>query len=134
MVDFNPQVREGLKQRGIRVIYGDISQRDTLVHAGIEKAEILVCTVPDSILKGISNIKLVRQLRQLNPEAKIIAPAELLSDVEPLYRAGADYVTVGRLHEAGDVWEAMVAAESGLLSDKKTQLDTRLLSRKEILS
>ncbi len=134
VVDFNPQVREGLKQRGIRVIYGDISQRDTLVHAGIEKAEILVCTVPDSILKGISNIKLVRQLRQLNPEAKIIAPAELLSDVEPLYRAGADYVTVGRLHEAGDVWEAMVAAESGLLSEKKTQLDTRLLSRKEILS
>ena len=134
VVDFNPQVREGLKQRGIRVIYGDISQRDTLVHAGIEKAEILVCTVPDSILKGITNIKLVRQLRQLNPKAKIIAPAELLSDVEPLYRAGADYVTVGRLHEAGDVWDALVAAEGGLLSDKKNQLDTRLLSRKEILS
>lgn len=134
VVDFNPQVREGLQQRGIRVVYGDISQRGTLVHAGIEKAEILVCTVPDSILKGISNIKLVRQLRELNPTAKIIAPAESLSDVQPLYRAGADYVTVGRLHEAGDVCDALLAAESGSLSDKKNQLDIQLLNRREILS
>lgn len=133
VVDFNPQVHAGLKARGLRVSYGDISQRDTLVHAGIEKAEILVCTVPDSLLKGITNVRLVRQLRELNPTAKIIAPAEVLSEVPNLYQAGADFVSVGRLAEAGELAEALEAAAASLLEEKRAQTDARLADRKEVL-
>ncbi len=59
VVDFSPVAREGLIERNVRVIYGDISQRDTLLHAGVEQAEVLICTVPDSVLKGITNERLV---------------------------------------------------------------------------
>jgi len=52
VVDFNPEVYRDLQRRGVRVIYGDISQRDTLLHAGVDKAEILVCTLPNSLLKA----------------------------------------------------------------------------------
>ena len=133
VVDFNPQVHAGLKARGVRVIYGDISQRDTLVHAGIEKAEILVCTVPDSILKGTSNARLVRQLRELNPTAKIIAPAELLSEVGRLYELGANFVSVPRLAEATEIADALIAAEANLLDEKRTQTNARLEGRAEVL-
>ena len=77
VVDFNPETLARLQQCGVRAAYGDISQRDTLAHAGIGSAEVLVCTLPDSLLKGTTNVKLVRQLRELNPQAKILAPAGL---------------------------------------------------------
>jgi len=134
VVDFNPLALTELRRRGIKALYGDLSQRDTLIHAGIGEAEVLVCTVPDSLLKGVTNLKLVRTLRELNPTAKIIAPAELLADVGVLRRAGADYVSIARLGESADLREAIQAAESGLLEQKQTQLDERLKDRTEVLA
>jgi voltage-gated potassium channel Kch len=133
VVDFNPVVHAQLKVRGIRVIYGDISQRDTLAHAGVSAAEVLVCTIPDSLLKGSSNERLVRQLRDLNPSAKIIAPAETIADVARLRAAGADYVSLPRLSEASDLCEAVQAAHEGLLEQKQSRLDGRLAARAEVL-
>ena len=66
---------------GSRSIYGDISHPETLLHAGVTSAQILICTVPDALLKGTTNAKLVRHLREINPEAKIIAVADILADV-----------------------------------------------------
>jgi voltage-gated potassium channel Kch len=133
VVDFSPVARKGLVARGIHTIYGDISQRDTLLHAGITKAEILICSVPDSLLKGTTTEKLVRQLRELAPDAKILATTEILTNVPVLYAAGADYVSIGRIEEARDLCEAIQAANDGLLLDKRAQLDERLATRREVL-
>ena len=133
VVDFNPLVHAELRRRGVKVVYGDISQRDTLVHTGVGTAEVLVCTVPDSLLKGTTNEKLVRQLRELNPTARIIAPADLLADVPRLRAAGADYVSVPRLEEATDLLEAVRAAEEGLLEEKQVKLELLLQQRREVL-
>jgi Kef-type K+ transport system membrane component KefB/Trk K+ transport system NAD-binding subunit len=133
VVDFNPLVHAELKRRGVAVLYGDLSQRDTLVHAGIGQAQVLVCTVPDSLLKGSTNVRLVRTLRELNPGAKIIAPAEVLDDVAELRRAGADYVSVSRLEEATDLCQAIRAADSDLLQQKQAVLDEVLKERREVL-
>src|ERR1017187_8826773 len=40
VVDFNPQVYERLRKRGVQVVYGDITQRDVLRHAGVGECEI----------------------------------------------------------------------------------------------
>ncbi len=133
VLDFNPMVHRNLTARGIKVRYGDISQRETLLHAGIEKAEILVASVPDSLLKGITNERLVRQLRALNAEAKIIATADLISDVPKLYAAGADYVVVGRVLEGTELCEVLKAVDDGLLEDKRAQFDAQLADRREVL-
>ncbi len=133
VVDFSPVARAGLIERKVRIVYGDISQRDTLLHAGVEKAEVLVCTIPDSLLKGSSNERLVRLLRGLNPTAKIIATAEVLSQARVLMEAGADYVSLARLREAEDLFEAVRAASAGLLDEKRTALQTMLEGRREVL-
>lgn len=133
VVDFNPDVHASLRQRGIKVVYGDISQPETLLHAGVGAAEILVCTIPDSLLKGTTNAKLVRHLRELNPGAKIIAVADVLDDVATLYAAGADYVSVARLDEAADLEEVLEAANCNLLDEKRARLDLRLADRREVL-
>jgi len=133
VVDFNPQVFQTLSERGLHVIYGDISNVDTLLHAGVGKAEIIILSVPDSLLKGANNEKLVRHVRTLNPTAKIVSTADLLSDVDDLYAAGADYVTVTRLSDAHELFTVIEAADAGLLEDKRADIDGRLSERREVL-
>jgi Kef-type K+ transport system membrane component KefB len=133
VVDFNPVVYHTLQQRGVRIHYGDIAHADTLLHAGIADAEIVISSVPDSLLKGTSNERLVRHIRAVNPAAKIIATADVLSETQSLYDAGADYVIVARLAEANELIEAVIAAEKGLLGDMKANLDVRLGGRNEVL-
>jgi Kef-type K+ transport system membrane component KefB len=133
VVDFNPNVYQTLLSRGLHVIYGDISSVDTLLHAGVGKAELIILSVPDALLKGADNEKLVRHVRALNPTAKIVATADLLADVNDLYAAGADYVTVTRITDAHELYAVIAAADAGLLEDKRTEMDTQLAERKEVL-
>lgn len=133
VIDFNPNVYKTLLSRGLHVIYGDISSADTLLHAGVGKSEMIILSVPDALLKGASNEKLVRHVRTLNPTAMIVATADLLSDVSELYAAGASYVTVTRLSDAHELFTVIEAAQAGLLADKRAELDVRLGERREVL-
>lgn len=133
VVDFNPSVYQALRARGVHVIYGDVSHVDTLIHAGVGKAEMVILSIPDALLKGATNEKLVRHVRTLNPTAKVVATADMLSDVAGLYAAGSDYVTVTRLTDAQELYSVIEAAEAGLLQDKRAELDTRLAERLEVL-
>ena len=134
VVDFNPVVFQTLNARGLKVIYGDIAQRDTLVHAGAAQAEVLICTVPDFLLKGTTNERLIRQLRAINPTATIVAPADLVTDVEALYQAGADYVLVPRFVESTELSAVIEAIDCGTLPERRAALDERAKDRREILA
>jgi Kef-type K+ transport system membrane component KefB/voltage-gated potassium channel Kch len=133
VVDFNPNVFRILSARGIHVVYGDISNLDTLMHAGVGRAGIIVLSVPDSLLKGATNEKLVRHVRSLNPGAKIISTADLLDDVKDQYAAGADYVTVTRLTDAAELYRVIDAAGRDALAHKRAELDAVLSERREVL-
>lgn len=133
IVDFNPNVYEKLRQRGVRVVYGDITQRDVLHHAGVAECEIIICSLPNMVLKGADNLKILRQLRELNPEAKIIVHAELLADIPILYAAGASFVIAPRLLEAADLLHAIEAAEKNLLDQKRGEQLKQLEGRNEVI-
>jgi hypothetical protein len=133
VVDFNPNVFRNLVDRGLHVIYGDISNVETLIHAGVGSAEIIILSVPDSLLKGADNEKLVRHVRALNPTAKIVSTADLLAGVQDLYAAGADYVTVPRLTDAQELFKTIAAIDNGLLDAKRAETDTLLADRREVL-
>ena len=100
---------------------------------GVGKSEMIILSVPDSLLKGANNEKLVRHVRSLNPTAKIVATAEILADVNDLYDAGADYVTVTRFSDAHELYTVIEAAEAGLLEDKRAETDALLSERREVL-
>jgi len=133
VIDYNPEVGEQLRQRGVDLIYGDISQRDTLLHAGLADASIVICSLPDSLLKGTSNLRLVQQLREINANAQIIVHAERLSEIEPLYAAGASYVSAPRLLESSDLLRAIEAAQLHLLAQRREQQRTQLRKRDEVI-
>ncbi|MGH6726255.1 MAG: cation:proton antiporter [Pseudolabrys sp.] len=133
VLDFNPVVFHELQTRLVKALYGDIANANTLAHAGVIDAEIVISSVPDSLLKGTTNEKLVRYVRAVNPTTKIVATAETFAQVDDLYAAGADYVTVARLAEANELIEIVTAAEDGLLDQLREKLDPRLRNRREVL-
>jgi voltage-gated potassium channel Kch len=133
ILDFNPEVNEKLRYRKLRAIYGDISRRETLIHAGVHHAEILICALPDKILKGMSKSRLVQQLREINPTAKIIVTCESLEDVQALYAAGATCVSVPRFAQANELFGLLEAALNDSLDARRSELDALALSRSEVI-
>jgi Kef-type K+ transport system membrane component KefB len=133
VIDFNPEVIAKLRARGIDAVYGDISQRDVLEHAGAGHAETLVCTLPDSVLRGTSNRKLLRQLRELNPGARIIVHAGRIADVATCYDEGASYVMTPRLLEASDLLGLLDAAEHDLDAEVRRARRDSLGDRREVV-
>jgi len=133
VMDFNPRVYERLRQRGVAVAYGDITQRETLLLAGIAESGIIICSLPNTVLKGASNLKLLQQLRELNPHAQIIVHAELLEDIPKLYAAGASYVSTPRLLEAADLLRTIEAVENRLLDEKRAEQAKQLKDRNEVI-
>ena len=122
-----------LKQRNVYAVYGDITARDVLHHAGASHAEIIICSLPNMVLKGANNLKILRQLRELNSHAQIIVHAELLSDLPALYAAGANYVSAPRLLEAADLLRVLESAEKKALDHKRSDQEMLLKERSEVI-
>jgi len=89
--------------------------------------------VPDALLKGASNEKLVRHARAINDTAKIVATADLIADVNDLYDAGADYVVLPRLNNAQVLLNLIEAASGGLLAERRSHAEALLADRREVL-
>lgn len=92
VIDYNPEVLARLRAQGVRAVFGDLASVDTLHHAHLEHARVIVSTVPDMLLKGTSNLALVRACRALAPHAAIIASADDARAAETLRAAGATAV------------------------------------------
>ncbi len=136
VVDFNVALHPEIAKRGATAHYGDIANLETLRHAGVDKASLIVCTVPDDLLKGTSNLALTRSLRTMNPEAVIITNAVKTTEVQALYEAGADYVYLPRLDSAKHLLPVIEAAANGAMKaylDGEAFLEGRVAKRQEVL-
>ena len=94
LVDYDATRGKRVIGRGFRWEYGDLANPDALEHLGLEHARIVVTTISDTFLKGISTRRLVASLRRLAPRATIVMTGEEKVDAEDLLRAGADHVLV----------------------------------------
>ncbi|MEJ0097538.1 MAG: NAD(P)-binding protein [Bauldia sp.] len=117
VIDFNVALHDRIRAVGAHVEYGDLSNADTLHHAGIDRARVVVSTVPDDLIRGTDNRRIVATVRRLNPEAIIIANAVNLADCEAIYAAGADYVFLSRIDTARALAQAIGMALNGSLAD-----------------
>jgi voltage-gated potassium channel Kch len=140
VVDINVQTHAIIKRQGVRVIYGSAGSRETLMHAGVEHAQLVVATIPDELLRGTSNVAIVQAVRAVAPTVPLFACASRASDVDALYAAGASYVYMPSSETANGVFAAGMAALSGQLDHYRasreatygplqTRLDVERMSR-----
>lgn len=88
IIEINPNTVKKFKKEGEDIVFGDITKRDNLLHMGIDKAQMMVIAISD----WDATLKAVTIGRQLNPELKIIVRTEFVTQIEPLYKAGANVV------------------------------------------
>jgi len=129
VVDFNPEIHESLQSMGVKVVYGDISHPDTLHHAGIHDAKIVVSTIPDTILVGTDNLRIIRHIKEISPHAKIIVTAESIERALKMYAEGADYVFIPRILSAKNIIQMM----SLMLSEKQKEIQEIMVREMESL-
>jgi monovalent cation:H+ antiporter-2, CPA2 family len=73
---------------GMTIQYGDCTQEETLLRAGVKKARMIVYAISDQV----SSERAIRLTRKLNPNIKLMVRTRLASQVEELRAAGADVV------------------------------------------
>jgi hypothetical protein len=136
VIDFNAAIHDRIREFGAHVEYGDLANPETLLHAGIDRAGVIISTVPDDLLRGVDNRRLVESVRRLNPKAIIIANAVSFSDCQGIYEAGADYVFLSRLETARALNDVIGRALNGTLSELRAptaRAAPRVEERKEAL-
>jgi Kef-type K+ transport system membrane component KefB len=134
VIDFNPTVMRELRHRSISCIYGDIAHADTLRHAGIENAELVVSSITDEILRGTNNLRLLRNIRADCPKAKVMLSTEHISQALFFYESGADFVYIPRLHSAPQIADIL---KKGLVEgfDAAREAEIKHLTlRREVLA
>jgi Trk K+ transport system NAD-binding subunit len=92
-----------------------------------------VCTIPDTILRGTTNEKLLSLSRRLCPQARVIVTANTLQAALNLYQQGADFVFIPRIHSAGLVARVISDSLHENLEHYREEEKTHLLARKEVL-
>lgn len=133
IIDINPETIRKLTNKNVAFAYGDIGHSDTLHHLNLENAEIIISSIPDSILRGTSNLKLLKSVKEVAPNAKIIVTAETINGAKELYSHGADYVYIPRIVSAHYLVDIIERIESGNSEIVKQNSQKFLEKRQEIL-
>jgi Kef-type K+ transport system membrane component KefB len=137
VIDFNVALHEGIRATGATVKYGDLANPETLHHLGLNQCQVIVCTIPDDLLRGIDNRALVHVVREMAPNASIISNAIATDEIKHVYEAGADFVYLNRFEAAWTLQRAIQAGIEQQLDTFKTKRQSRnhyKPERKEILS
>jgi CPA2 family monovalent cation:H+ antiporter-2 len=103
VIELNRETVRTLKDEGLEAFYGDASQRDTLIRAGVENAASLVLTT--DLPSAAEAIRIARELR---PGIRILARTTYLRDRDRLREAGADAVFAGEGEVALALTEALL--------------------------
>lgn len=93
VIDFDPDVVRKLKEQGIEVFFGDISDPEIQERAGFDRAKLVISTVPDVE----DNLILLAEIKHVNKDALIVMIALESEAAHALYAGGADYVVLPHL-------------------------------------
>jgi Trk K+ transport system NAD-binding subunit len=90
VIDFNPEIITRLNKKDINLVFGDIADAEIQEKAGLQKAKLVISTVPDIE----DNLLLIQALNHTNRRAKVVVMAYEVDEAKALYKAGADYVVL----------------------------------------
>jgi len=90
IVDYDPKVIEELKSKKIPAVYGDAGDEDFLKELRVEKAKLILSTIPDVT----TSLELLTYLRGEKFKGTVIVAARSVEEAVECYKTGAAYVIV----------------------------------------
>ncbi|MFH1608874.1 MAG: cation:proton antiporter [Patescibacteria group bacterium] len=122
VVDFSPNAIELLEKNNIPCYFGDAEDIDFLEEVGIQKAKIIVSTIPDFK----TNLNLVSFYRNHNKDGIIIVISHNIKNTKELYHHGASFVVMphylGAKH-ASQMIEHYAFQKEGFEKEKQQHLE-----------
>jgi CPA2 family monovalent cation:H+ antiporter-2 len=91
IIEMNIDTVKQLRQQGVQAIYGDASQANTLITAGVSGARGIIISVAG--MPGVEET--IRLSRELNPNIQTLVRTTNLREASALRAAGADVVFSG---------------------------------------
>lgn len=88
IIEMNPVTVREQKALGKNIIFGDATKENVLEHAFIERAKVVVSTIPDPSAERA----LVVAVKRKNPDVYLIIRTRYDREMTPLYSLGADEV------------------------------------------
>jgi Kef-type K+ transport system membrane component KefB/voltage-gated potassium channel Kch len=93
IVDYNPDVIQGLISRKINCLCGDAEDPEIINRINLKDAMAIISTVPDKTI----NMEVIRALKRHNKDALFLSVALNVDDALKLYESGADYVILPQI-------------------------------------
>lgn len=90
VLDFNPSVVEELSHYDIPVMYGDAGSEDALKLAKVDKAKMIISTIPDMAV----NTDIMDFMRRRHARGSVILTVKSSEDAARCYALGATFVIV----------------------------------------
>lgn len=100
VIELNGETVRKAAAAGEPILYGDATRREILVHAGVERAAVVVFVVtdPQAVRRAVA------VARQLNPGIEIIVRSRQVQEIEELTRLGADQVVAEEFEAAIEIF------------------------------
>lgn len=111
IVDFNPEVIERLRNKGVAAVFGDATDPELLETVHLKNAEMIISTIP----YRQENLMLVESIRRVHKDILTIATASEIDDALELYQKGADYVILPQMLGGEYIAELLEKYQSGTL-------------------
>ena len=134
VIDFNPHVLHELRKKHVKAVYGDIAHSDTLRHAGVEHAQLVVSSITDDVLRGTSNLRMMKTVHNLAPNAHVVLTTEHIPQALHFYEEGADFVFIPRLYSAAACARILRKGLAGGFAEVRSQAVEHLSQRQEVLA
>ena len=121
VIDYDPEIIDTLINRRINHLYGDAADIELLEEAGVERARLVVSTIPDFQINSF----ILDYLKRKNPRAVIILHGDDPLEAAKYYQAGASYVVLP--HYIGSEKVSEFIGKSGLAKSAFTKQRKRHL-------
>jgi len=128
VVDYNPDVVKELQEKGINAVYGDVDDSEFLGELRVDKASVIVSTVPEK-----ETNKLILEFINRNKMKPILLlTGRQIEDALELYAAGANYVILPHFL-GGEYTEKLIEHAKDNKEDYKKERQKELRILKERL-
>lgn len=105
VIEQNDETVERCRKAGLCIVEGDAGDAETLRKAGLERAVLFACAVPNDAAMYAA----VAEARRMNPKLRIVARCRYVSSGIEASRLGADDVVVEE-HAVAQAFEAVLSA------------------------
>lgn len=105
IIEVNPDTVRRERDKGEIIYYGDASQEEVLSEANVQQALVLVVTIPSP---GDAR-RIILNARKLNPHVHLIMRTRFITDMEEMFKLGADEVIPEEFETSVEIFTRVLA-------------------------